>query len=71
MKYGHPRGKTLDRLETAITEIRSPAVFIQAASAECSFGTRKVTQRIYATPWDGNIVITARLDGVMTVATKQ
>ena len=59
------------RLEKAIKFNRSPEIFPQAATGPCSFGTRRVKRRIYATPWDGNIVITAKLDGTMTTAINQ
>lgn len=70
MKYGHPAWRTLDSLEKVIKFNRSPAIFPKVANGSCNFGTRKVKRRIYGTPWDGNIVITAKLDGTMTTTIK-
>lgn len=71
MNYGHPRWSTLDILEKAIKLNRSSEIFPQVAIGPCNFETRNVKRRIYGTPWDGNIVITAKLDGAMTTTIKQ
>lgn len=67
--YGHPRRTIVDLLSAAIPGERNPAVDVQVADAARKFSGYHVTQRIYATAWDGNITITAGLDGAMSIAT--
>lgn len=67
--YGHPRRTTVDMLSRAIADQRIPAVDVQVADAARDFSTDHVTQRIYATGWDGTVVVSANLDGSMRVST--
>lgn len=64
--YGHPRIETLDLLKTAITASRPP---VQGFAAK---GKRELedyveSKAIYATGWDGDVVVTADAFGHLAV----
>lgn len=67
--YGHPRISTIDMLEKHITHTRTPAIKAEAASGAKNFSVIDVDKRIYATPWDSTIVISATTAGAYTVMT--
>lgn len=69
--YGHPRGVVVDLLAQAITDERSPRVKRKVAAGVRDFRDATITQRIYATGWDGTILITADTLGAYTVATQR
>lgn len=57
--YGHPRISTLNTLETDLVSKRTNALYVKAAEGARDFRSFHVDKRIYATPWDGTIVIRA------------
>lgn len=57
--YGHPRKTTIDLLSTKISDTRPSAIKAKAALAAKSFTTVTVSKNIYATDWDGTIVLHA------------
>lgn len=65
--YGHPRIDVLDDLKLAIRKRRSTSVVIKAASKAKDFEDYKITKKIYATAWDGNIRIRTKKDGTFKV----
>ena len=60
--YGHPNNGILDRLQAVLTENRSP-IQVQAGSGAKTFAPYQVTKAIYATGWDGNVVLQADATG--------
>jgi competence protein ComEC len=69
-KYGHPRKTAVDLLSTAVTRAR-PAVQAPVATGAKHFVRQRITKGIYATGWDGSVVLTARNDGTMSVRTEK
>jgi competence protein ComEC len=68
--YGHPRISTINMLEEDITSNRSRTLQVEAAEGVRDFRLINIDKRIYATPWDGNIVIRATFDGTYRVGTE-
>lgn len=65
-KYGHPRLEIVQMLEAGLTRQRRPAdVYVGVASQE--FVKRRVQAAIYATGWDGTVVVEATADGRLQV----
>lgn len=60
--YGHPNKGILQRLENKITLAREP-IDIQAGDGAHKFSDYTETKAIYATGWDGNVVLEATADG--------
>ena len=65
--YGHPRKATVDLLEASVTMTRPP-VSEPVAPAVKSFTPQLIDRAIYATGWDGDVVVTAAPDGTLSVA---
>jgi competence protein ComEC len=65
--YGHPRKIAVDMLEPAVSLTRSPAIDAQlatkagskGATSKGEFVSESVSKAIYATGWDGTVVVTA------------
>lgn len=66
--YGHPRKVTVDLLEASVSMTRTP-VSEPVAPAVKNFTPRLIDRAIYATGWDGDVVVTAAPDGTLEVAT--
>ncbi len=60
--YGHPNKGILDRLVAVVTENRS-SIQVQAGNGAKTFVPYTVSKAIYATGWDGNVVLEADADG--------
>ena len=60
--YGHPNKGTLDRLQNKITNTRS-TFHVQAGTSKRTFVDYVISKAIYATGWDGNVVIEADATG--------
>ncbi len=57
--YGHPNKKNLDSMQKRITTARPP-IHVKVGKAEESFVSNYlVSKAVYATAWDGNIVLEA------------
>ena len=56
--YGHPRKQAIDMLEKWVKRTRSP-VTEPVATAVHSFTPITIRHAIYATGWDGPVVVTA------------
>jgi competence protein ComEC len=67
--YGHPRKPAIDELKWAITRHR-PARRVYVATAVNNFYATTMRDAIYATGWDGTIVIRAGADGSYVVTTE-
>lgn len=61
-QYGHPRAALLDLLEAHVTGTRSPIV-VPIGSAMKTFSDQTVDRAIYATAWDGTVVLEASAAG--------
>lgn len=61
-QYGHPRRLIIDLLQTYVSGLREP-VEMQAGNSVKSFSGVRIEKAIYATGWDGNVVLDARADG--------
>jgi competence protein ComEC len=70
--HGHPRAGMFDILEPAISRQRNPAVDIMVFAAEESQPIpRRVTDAIYATSRDGDVIIGASEQGRLQVRTSR
>jgi competence protein ComEC len=65
-KYGHPREATMNLLQQSVTKKRSK-VIVPVATAPTKFKNVALTKAIYATAWDGSIVLEADVNGVWKV----
>jgi hypothetical protein len=65
--YGHPRRSVIELLSAAIPGRRSQAIEVEVADSARQFSDYRVTKRIYATGWDGDVTIAAKIDGTMRV----
>ncbi len=61
--YGHPNRPVLDMLSVVIDGLRDNPVKVRAACGASNFHRCKIYEKIYATAWDGTVVIRADLDG--------
>jgi competence protein ComEC len=66
--YGHPRRAIIEMLETAVSMTRTAATE-PVADAVKRFSGMTVDRAIYATGWDGDVVVTAAPDGTLQVET--
>lgn len=60
--YGHPRARMVDMLIAHVSGRRDP-VTVPIATAVKSFTDMTIDRAIYATAWDGTIVLETRADG--------
>jgi competence protein ComEC len=67
--YGHPRVNIINMLERHISGKRAEAIRVKAADGSKDFRLIDIDKRIYATPWDHNIIIRATTAGQYTVTT--
>lgn len=61
-QYGHPRAALLDLLEAHVTGTRTPVV-VPIGSAMKTFSEHTVDRAVYATAWDGTVVLEATAAG--------
>jgi competence protein ComEC len=69
--YGHPNRGVVEMCENATTMARDVPKPVQVGIKAKTFQTITVDKAVYATGWDGNVVITAGADGHLGVATDQ
>lgn len=69
-KYGHPRKVTIERLERAVSRRRNPRA-VRIATAVQAFETHEMSRAIYATGWDGNVIVSILADGGLRVRTSR
>lgn len=71
--YGHPRKSTVKLLEDYIpnNKRRSKKVKAMLAIDPQKFRSKTIKEKIYATAWDGNIMIRATAEGTYIVYTNQ
>ncbi len=67
--YGHPRVSTINMLQDNINGKKSDAVQVEAAEGARDFRPINIVKKLYATPWDENIIIRAGTNGKYTVLT--
>lgn len=65
-QYGHPREDVFGMLTDGVALTRSP-VAVPVAEGQRDFVDRDLAAAIYATAWDGTVVIEARMDGTLHV----
>lgn len=65
--YGHPRKSIIEMLEAGLTRDRSSSIEAMIAEKVKTFKLRRIRRAIYATAWDGNIRISAGMDGALRV----
>lgn len=68
--YGHPRLSIVQLLEHGISKSRT-AKTIHAARGVRDFTTYTIHEAVYGTGFDGNIVMTGKLDGTLAVQLNQ
>ena len=66
--YGHPRVEAITLLEAALTGPRRPVIHVQVGTGHEAFEGHDVTAPIYATGWDGTVVVTLHADGRTSVS---
>jgi beta-lactamase superfamily II metal-dependent hydrolase len=69
--HGHPRASVLRAMQEApyvVSGTRAPATFWAADAEETPFGPVTVDRAIYATGWEGTVVLKARSDGSYRLA---
>jgi competence protein ComEC len=64
--YGHPRREVLALLEQATACSRSPITVLAGVKGR-TFEPRTIAKAIYATGWDGTVVLEAHADGTFRV----
>jgi competence protein ComEC len=64
--YGHPRRDLVESLQQHVTEPRD-SVTVQVGDTVRAFSDLLVEQAIYATGWDGTVVLEGDKDGLITV----
>jgi competence protein ComEC len=69
-KYGHPRKVVVDRLVREVVG-RRPDVVVPVATAVETFTTMTMKKAVYATGWDGTVVVTVNAGGSHSVTTSQ
>ena len=68
--FGHPRKKAIDLLAAAVDRAR-PAALVHVGSAMHHFDDYRVERAIYATGWDGDVVISGTAAGDYRVETSR
>jgi beta-lactamase superfamily II metal-dependent hydrolase len=66
-KHGHPRASTVSLLEGAITRARPVPLTVKVSTGPKHFEDHPLTDAIYGTGWDGDIVVSAGADGVLQI----
>lgn len=66
--YGHPRRVSVALLEQSVSMRRAPLTRLVGDGVK-SFSPMTIDRAIYATGWEGDVVITAAPDGTMQVVT--
>lgn len=61
--YGHPRLSTIELLEHSLSGERRTPISASVALGAKQFERREITAPIYATGWDGDVVVTMFGDG--------
>lgn len=61
--YGHPREHVTDMLSRAIRRRRSAPRIVHVALGPRSFEEERLRDAIYATGWDGTVIVRATVDG--------
>jgi competence protein ComEC len=67
-QYGHPRLAAVRLLEANVSGSREPAASFPVATGQYHFTPMLIDRAIYATGWDGDIDLTAGVDGTWTVS---
>jgi competence protein ComEC len=65
-QYGHPRRDAMRLMQEGVSRRRTPAQ-VQVARAAKRFEKWRMDAAVYATGWDGTVVIEARADGALRV----
>ena len=70
--HGHPRQIAVELLEGAISRRRAASITVMVADGPRNFHTlgHPLSDAIYGTAWDGDVVVSAGADGVLAVATQ-
>jgi beta-lactamase superfamily II metal-dependent hydrolase len=69
--YGHPRRTLVELLDSAVARPRIAPKTVMVADRVKSFSTYDLTDAIYATGWDGDVVVTGTADGQLQVSTSR
>lgn len=66
--FGHPRSSTIDLLVGGVSGVRDP-VIEEVGTGVKAFTTRAISQAIYATGWDGTVVLEGDREGTIVRGT--
>jgi competence protein ComEC len=69
-QFGHPRASVIEMLRAGVTRRRSPAKQVPVARGVRDFQRISMRDAIYATGWDGTIVVRASRGGRYRVSTE-
>jgi competence protein ComEC len=61
--YGHPRIEAIELLEPALTGPKRAPIDVSVGQSGKQFVARTITAPIYATGWDGDVLVTLHADG--------
>jgi competence protein ComEC len=65
--YGHPRRSIVTMIDHSVSRARTPAKDVLVADAVKKFTPYHLTHALYDTAWDGDIHLTAKPNGTITV----
>lgn len=65
--YGHPRIEAIELIEPALTGPPRAAIHVSVGTGKHAFVPRDITAPIYATGWDGDVIVTLHADGRASV----
>jgi competence protein ComEC len=69
--YGHPRRTLVELLDRSVTRRRPAPADVMVADAVRSFSAYRMRDAIYATGWDGDVVISSGPEGRLDIATSR
>jgi len=68
--HGHPRREIVDMLESELSAQRNEPVDVPVATGQRTFTNTRIYKALYATGWDGDVVMELFADGTVRVCEK-
>ena len=69
-KFGHPRRVAVERLARAVRR-RRPPLDVEVADGVSAFSALRLDAAVYATGWDGTVIVEANANGELAVRTSR
>lgn len=70
-EYGHPRSESIELLEQSLSGTRRRPITKPIGRAHDQFVDKRITAPIFATGWDGDVLVTMYADGRIDVQTSR